>query len=199
MKLMLADAEHKGELPLAIEYTAPSGAVAPPLMNQDDDELLPMLTTDVPMPVASPGVGVVPASGAPDEGGMLPLLANEEPLPSLPPLCNPDEPDEVVIPPPPAAVEIEGIRIHVRREYFSGGGRQSERWSVTKCPIHGSACTKSRSVVEDMGGFGANGVRIFLGAWLLKAMDSDITYENHADENPTVEQMEAYGRSRGLL
>ena len=96
---------------------------------------------------------------------------------------------------------VEGILLKYKKEQNKKGRKERPRLYINQCPIHGNACTKSRSMYKDRPRFGAIGCQLFLGAWLAAEEMKGRAYdcEQHSAYDPTIEDMEAYGRSRGLL
>ena len=98
---------------------------------------------------------------------------------------------------PHETVSVDGVLVRVIPHYRKGGRNTAARWVVPACPAHGPACTKSRSVEKDNALFGANGVRIFIGAWLAVAESMDpVAHKRWAPGNV---EMEIYGREKELI
>ena len=94
-------------------------------------------------------------------------------------------------------VEVEGFSIRVRPAYRHNGRSHAARWLVSSCPLHGGVCSKGRSVLMDAPLFGERGTLLYMGAWLRAGLDQDA--HTHNSHEPTIEDMEEYGRSHGLL
>ena len=92
---------------------------------------------------------------------------------------------------------IEGVQVRVRAAYNKHGRSHAEPWIVQPCPIHGHTCTKSRSVMIDRDVLGEHAVDCYLGCWLEAALDPDV--EDHAGHEPSLGDMEKYGRKRGFI
>ena len=99
------------------------------------------------------------------------------------PVASPDLPGECV---------IEGATVRQRGDYRKNGRVHNKRWIITKCPFHGTDCSKSRAVSLDQD-FAPHGTRIFLGAWVVNGVN--LAAEDHSNDTPSSADMFEYAAS----
>ena len=177
------------DLDIAIELPLPPPPIPSRRPKPIDDDIADESPCDIPVPIAAPpGLPPPPPSPppiiAPEAAGAPEPEAAEAPVAAAAPIdvdAGDGWPDEV-----------EGVQLIKMAGRDERGHRHHGRLKVV-CPVHGSSCSKSRSVKMLTDELGNRAALYFLGDWLQAAFDKD--EEDHCSFKPSLADMQAYKAS----